>query len=417
MNKSTLCRYPFDSIAIKQFDSAGNPISAWPCCIMGNNTLEEVEKKSYVANKMRIEKENLINSTPLEIFQHENFRNLRKDSASGIRNPACKICWEQEDRGIKSGRQYSIENQDDLEETILNPSLKVIDLSINNLCNLACRMCSPSASSLLMKDYNYFKKNNLIERANNSIERWSGNASSWSFKLRNLNQWKWLTENSSSLGSFSLRLSGGEPFYNDDVLHFLDYCIEQGTSKNITLEFHTNATLFDDTLIEKLKQFKNNLNFSIDGCGKVYEYIRYPASWTQLDNSVRLYIENINQRFININFIAMITNLFNVPDFLSWITSLNTQVSVSFSEVHFPTRGISLRNLPIPLLNQAKEEIIAASKNIRVDISNLLNIIGDAITNNTENKNKVYDELHLFDLSRNQDFRNIIDERIIRWLF
>lgn len=416
MDKSTLCRYPFDSIAIKQFDRSGNPISAWPCCMMGNNTLEEIGKGVYNPNKMHIDKFDLINSNPLQLFHHKNFQKLRDDSSNGVRNPACKICWEQEDRGIKSGRQFSVDTDLDFDKLISKPALKVIDLSINNLCNLACRMCSPSSSSLLMKDYNYFKKNNLISKVENSIERWSGDASKFSFQLRNLEQWKWLNEHASTLENLSLRLSGGEPFYNDDVIKFLDKCIAEGSSHRITLEFHTNATLFDFDLIKKLKKFNNNLNFSVDGSGKVYEYIRYPATWNQLDSSIRLYMENIHQEFYNFNFIVMATNLFNIPDFICWLKSLNKDLAVSFSEVHYPTRGVSPRSLPISLLEKSKIKIVESAIGAKIDISNLINIIDDSIKNNAENKSKLYDEILLFDLSRNQNFKDYLNDELVEWL-
>lgn len=414
MNKSNLCRYPFDSIAIKQYDTDGNPISAWPCCMMGNNTQEEVKNNSYEPNKLKFSKQDLKNLTPDELFNHTNFKKLRQDFLDGVRNPACNICWEQEDRKIKSYRQYSLQKVD-MDAKVNNVELETIDLSINNLCNLACRMCVPSSSSLLMRDYNFFKKNKLLDRVSNSVERW-GDASVNSFKLKDQTQWKWIMDNVKDFKNLKFRLSGGEPFYNNDVLNFLDKCIAEKVSQNISLEFHTNATLFDEELIKKIKHFKTDLNFSIDGHGKVYEYIRYPATWEQLDNSVRLFLNSIEQEHYNFNCVMMITNIFNIPDYINWIKSLGKSAALNFAEVHFHTRGTSLKNLSPKLLKQAKAEIIKAAEGTNLEITNAIQLINDAMLNNTENRAKALDEITLFDLSRNQNFEDYLDHRIIDWL-
>jgi VCBS repeat-containing protein len=275
-------------------------------------------------------------------------------------------------------------------------------------------MCTPSASSLLMLDHNYFVENNLMDRVSKSVERWT-DSKLGSFKLKTNKQWQWIIDNTDKFEV--LRLSGGEPFYNSSVLEFIDKAIAEGTAKNITLEFHTNATLFDSELIEKLSHFQNNLNFSIDGYGKVYEFIRYPATWTQLDNSVRSYMAKIPQRFYNIANIMMISNVFNLPEFIAWLDSLPGEMSVSYAEVHSQTRGMSLINLSTELLEQAHAEVKAAGlAHPRIMVDNALNIIQDSINNNVGDKNKALEELRMFDMSRNQNYKDYLDPRITKWL-
>lgn len=417
MNKNTICRYPFTTIAVRHYDSQGNPIAAWPCCMMGNSSTREVASGTYKRNKMDFDLEELKNLNLNELFFHKNFEQLRNDLKSGIRNKACEVCWDQEDRGLKSYRQFSrIENLDD--KIYENPKIEVVDMAINNLCNLACRMCSPGSSSLLMKDYNYFKKHNLDKKADAAIGRWS-TAEPGTFRLKKIKHWQWLVKNINNFEKLILRISGGEPFYNDDVINFLDQCIAKRQSDKLILEFHTNGTLFDEKMIERVKHFENRLNFSIDGHGKVYEYIRYPATWEQLDSSVRMHMKHVGQNpCYHFNFIVMITNIFNIPDFINWTTSLPAVTYITFSEVHHHTRGVSIRNLPVSILQAAKDKILSVDtcKLKYLDLSNLIAYIDDSIANNTENKSKAYDEITLFDLSRNQRFEDYLDETIVRWL-
>lgn len=420
MTKNTLCKSPFTSIAVKEYDINGKPRSFWPCCMMGNQTLEEIKQGIHNTSKFPLRPgEDISDYTPLDFFNHPGMQKLRENLANGVRDKACTVCWEMEDRGITSFRQMSFHKDEEVKIPDV-VELVTIDMSINNKCNLRCRMCTPSASSLLYIDHNYFLENNLMDELKKTAVRWGRGGS---FKLKTNKQWQWIINNTDKFNR--LRLSGGEPFYNEDVLEFLDKAIESGNAKNITLEFHTNGTLLNDALLEKLSHFKNNLNFSIDGTGKVYDFIRYPASWEQLDLTMKNFASKIPQDTINLAFIVMITNIFNITDYIKWADSLNdiqrpvhrNGVSVQYAEVHSQDRGISINNMPIYLLEEAKREIESVGKLYpRIHFDNAINIINDAIKNNTENRSKAKRELELFDKSRNQNFRDYLDARIIKWL-
>ncbi len=422
MTKNTICKYPFTSIAVKEYDSNGKPLSFWPCCMMGNQTLEEIKSGTHVRLKFPLSPgENISNYSPLDFFNHPGMQQLRENLKNGIRDKACTVCWEMEDRNITSFRNLSFHRNEEIRVPD-NIKLETIDMSINNKCNLRCRMCAPSASSLLTIDHKYFVDNNLLDDLKKSAVRWGG-AELGAFKLKTNKQWQWIINNTDKFNV--LRLSGGEPFYNEDVLEFLDTAIANGNAKNITLEFHTNGTLLDDELIDKLSHFNNNLNFSVDGTGKVYDFIRYPATWNELDSRLNNFAKRIPQKFLNLAFIVMVTNIFNIPEYVKWANSFNNivrpvsnpGVSVSYAEVHSQDRGISIRSMPIYLLEEAKKEVEEAGKQYPlIDVSNAINIINDAITNNTENKNKAKSELELFDRARNQDFRDYLDARIVKWL-
>jgi MoaA/NifB/PqqE/SkfB family radical SAM enzyme len=423
MNKNTICKYPFTSIAIKEYNANGELQSFWPCCMMGNQTLEEVNKGIHLRKKLpTLPGEKLNDLTPIGIFNHPSMEKLRQNLANGIRDKACTVCWEMEDRGIQSFREKSFSRDDSVDEIVSTQKLEVIDMSINNKCNLRCRMCSPSASSLLAIDHKYFHDNNLVAELKSSAVRWAP-AELGAFKLKTNKQWQWIINNTDKFKR--LRLSGGEPFDNEDVIEFIDTAIANGNSKDITLEFHTNGTLLTDELIKKLSHFENNLNFSIDGTGKVYEFIRYPGNWNELDRNMRAYVKQIPQKCVHFAFIMMITNVFNVPDFIAWADSLNDAerhsgvdgVHISYAEVHSQDRGTSLRRLSIGLLEEALEEIELASKqHPRIDVSDAINIIKDSIVNNIGDKNRTLKELELFDRSRNQNFRDYLDPRIVNWL-
>ena len=96
MNNDTYCHFPFKAIAIK--DYKGEKLKAfWPCCMMGN------DRES--PNVLEIENPHLL--TPQQMFDHPRMEELRNNLSNGVRDPACKICWDQEDKGLKSFRNFS----------------------------------------------------------------------------------------------------------------------------------------------------------------------------------------------------------------------------------------------------------------------------------------------------------------------
>jgi hypothetical protein len=106
-----------------------------------------------------------------------------------------------------------------------------------------------------------------------------------------------------------------------------------------------------------------------------------------------------------------------LPEFIAWLDSLPGEMSVSYAEVHSQTRGMSLINLSKDLLEQAYTEVEAAGQaHPRIMVDNALNIIRDSINNNVGDKSKALEELVLFDMSRNQNYKDYLDPRITKWL-
>jgi len=93
-----------------------------------------------------------------------------------------------------------------------------------------------------------------------------------------------------------IQFVGGEPLINKEVLNIFDYLIENGSPKDLIISFTTNATIFNQKIFDKAKDFKHMVvAISLDGAGDVYEYIRYPSKWQNVrDNLIRISkIENI----------------------------------------------------------------------------------------------------------------------------
>ena len=382
---NTFCHYPFKSLALKnwQKDKLGTP---WVCCKMGDNNVD-----------LGITPENL---TPDQIFNHPRLEKLRYNALNNIQDEACVTCWKQEQKNNISKRLLS--------EGTGTTNLTTLDLTISNQCNLRCRMCNPGNSNQLMIDYKFFKDNDLfldIQGATNFDF-----VASAPVDVRNSLQFKWLLQNTHKITT--LEVSGGEPFYDKNLIHLLDKYIENNDAKNTTLHFHTNGTLFTEDLCNKLLQFKNNQHtISVDGVGKVYEYIRYPQSFSMLENSIKNYINIVNPSVLWFNLVLTAHNLFNLEEYKAWVDTFDVPTKhIVLSEVHSSTRGVSLKNLPVDILKQSKQ------KYSKTNIENLTTMIDDAIHNNIGNTKKLYQETILFDQSRNQRYEKYLDKNIVNVL-
>lgn len=406
MNENTICAYPFKSLALKHYNKDGSLASFWPCCMMGDHV-------DGVSDNNRLGIEGVDKMTPAEMFSHPRMQLLRENLKSGVKDKACTVCWQSEDRGLRSFRQTSFEPQEDKKKVVEECTLREVDISITNLCNLRCRMCTPGLSNALMQDHKFFKENNLLDQVTEATGWW--NDTVYSYKIEESDSWKWLMENTGQLTT--LKMSGGEPFYNQNVIRLLDKCIADGTAKNIILNFRTNATHFTDELLIKLSKFKNNWHdLSTDGHGTAYDYIRYPSTFKELDENIRRY----NCYFSNnlkLVHIVSIHNLMNIPDFVDWATSINPHVTLIFTEIYDRNRGIALKHLSIELLEKAKQQLLRFSgTRIEKDVQNVIYQIDDAIKNNQENKQKALLETVLFDKSRKQHFEDFLHPDITTWL-
>jgi len=402
MNKDTYCHYPFKAIAIKEY--TGDKLKAfWPCCMMGN------DRES--PNVLEIEDPHLLN--PQEMFDHPRMEELRNNLNNGVRDSACKICWDQEDRGLKSFRNYS-KNEFDLD----NNGLELVDITASNICNLRCRMCSPTSSNLLMMDTKYFKDKGMEKEALSVVKRWGMSKPS---RATESLQWDWLMENTHKIKA--LKASGGEPFYDDKVIQLLNRYVETGAAKNTYLSFHTNATQFTSEIVELLNHFKQNKHtFSIDGTDKVYEYIRYPANFKEMESSVMNYINDVKNYDPILNFTMVVSahNVLNIPEYIEWAKQIYPGVSIYFAEIYDMDRGIALKHMPIHLLEYAKSQvtkyIYRASGREDGNVLNLIKQIDLAISNNVENKKLLKNETALFDMSRDQSYRDFLHPNLVSWL-
>lgn len=148
---------------------------------------------------------------------------------------------------------------------------RIFHIGISNVCNLACRMCSPESSSKLtdiIKNNSELKKIIRLPNQNNKISI------------------------ESMRGSFTnaemLSLAGGEPTLDKDCLTLIKM-VQTESKKLKIINISTNMTFINDEMFANLNSFDGDVYFSvsIDGHPPIHEYIRYGCSWeTMVKNMV-----------------------------------------------------------------------------------------------------------------------------------
>lgn len=199
-----------------------------------------------------------------DILKSSEFKELRKRSSNNEQIPECSKCFLEEKLGKQSLRQEY--NKTFTTDTV---ELKFVDLSFNNICNLACDGCWGDWSS---------KWNELIYGKSNNNYRQITNIDTVPDSLEEV----WFL--------------GGEPLMTN--LHY-KFLTKVNDLSNLTVLYNTNGTfLLKDHEIELLLNAKKvTFNLSIDGYGELNNNVRSGSDW----NDILKFIDQISSTSFNLS--------------------------------------------------------------------------------------------------------------------
>lgn len=316
----------------------------------------------------------------------ELMKRLRKNMIAGEWSPECKRCRVEESNGLTSNRNYAIfdwkmsvddvkddTGDDGLIDTKQFPVISY-DMRFGNLCNLVCRMCGPTDSHMWYEQWSsYTGKNHFddthgkVELIRNSTGRLATSDYDWHDSE---NFWKQIEDNLDNIQH--VYMAGGEPLLIERHYEFLQKCIDRDVAKNIKLEYNTNGTTLPKRVLELWKKFKQvELGVSIDGFGKVVEYQRWPAKWSQLYTNLQK-LNNLVKTQSNIKCWLTVTvtayNILHIADFVEWkifesgLDSIRSNRPIISHHVAHRPLVINVRVLPaeikIQIENRYKESMI-----------------------------------------------------------
>lgn len=225
---------------------------------------------------------------------------------NGVQIKECNACWSEEQAGKESKRLRDNKN---FKDTILDTEMLplVLDLSMGNLCNIKCRICSPKHSTPWLAE---------VEKINpGSISKLTFQTATESFDYANDYFWKDISILLPNVKKYDF--AGGEPFFIEKHWDIVKSAVDNGYSKQQHIHYNTNGTIFPLKYIHLLEEFQTvDIQISSDGIGKKFEYMRNPAKWDKVENNIQSFIDTKNNSNTTwLLGICISLSAFNVYDF------------------------------------------------------------------------------------------------------
>ena len=300
------CYHPFETLTITA-DGNAQPCPVW-----------------NMSDKFPIADLNQKEVTIDEIFNSAPITKMREQMTNNKVVSACGSCHRRERAKMDSQRlRYNrYRSKEDIHH------LKQIEINFSNQCNLACAMCNHNHSSGW-----YQQEKSLPESLRKDMEL-NKNWPSKPYKYFSLSK-KFVNSIMDRLDTLEvLMIKGGEPLYDKNCLNLLDRISE--IKPNLKIVLVSNITHIPQKTLDTLSKLTNvQLNVSIDGTGKIYEWIRGYSFDKVVSNYKK--IINLNLYAICVNITVSIYNVFNVVDTIRYFKDLSSsKFSCSFNFVWEP---------------------------------------------------------------------------------
>lgn len=307
-----------------------------------------------------------------DLWNNDTMREVRRQVLCGERPEVCRPCFDLEDQGVESLRQRHINGiipearinlypnaLDMLRDDYSMPfEFPTMEIKLNNLCNLKCRMCNP-LDSTNWKDWNsivsfYKKENNFLVDTIDSLVKTPGQYIGGFDDSDN-----WWSSFEKLLPYFRrVEFAGGEPLMDPQHYRILDMLKPYG--KNIEIKYATNGTTLGisqgRTIHEYWPHFRSvAVNVSIDGIHDVYNYIRGNSDFNLVEENIKEIKKIPNVSRIVGAFTAQAGNILQAAECIDYF--LNEMGIVFYSHrVSYPN-CLSAQVLPQPLKDLAVQRL------------------------------------------------------------
>jgi MoaA/NifB/PqqE/SkfB family radical SAM enzyme len=342
-NSKTFCMHPFTGLATREDGAVKICCRSQPVGWIQEQTLEDV-------------------------WNGKAMQEVRKQVLCSERPEVCKPCFDLEDQGVESLRQRHINGVipearinlypnalQQLQEDYTMPfEFPTMEIKLNNLCNLKCRMCNP-LDSTSWQDWDqvkpfYEKENNYLVPTVASLVRKPGQYIGPFDDTEN-----WWNSFEKLLPYFRrVEFAGGEPLMDPQHYKILDMLKSYG--KNIEIKYATNGTTLGiskgRTIHDYWPYFRSvAVNVSLDGIHDVYNYIRGNADFNQVEANIKEIQKIPNVSRVVGAFTAQAGNILQAAECIDYF--INEMNIVFYSHrVGYPN-CLSAQVLPQELKNEA----------------------------------------------------------------
>jgi molybdenum cofactor biosynthesis enzyme MoaA len=346
-SSKTFCMHPFTGLATREDGAVKICCRSQPVGWIQNESLEE-------------------------IWNNKEMKEIRRQVLNNERPDVCVPCFNLEDQNVESLRQRHIKNSfpdsrinlypnalDSLRDDYSMPfEFPTIEIKINNLCNLKCRMCNP-LDSTQWKDWEsvvefYEEENNyLVDTVKKlglhkkpHIDLFVEREEFWSNLEKLLPYFR------------RVEFAGGEPLMDPSHYRILDMLAPYG--ENIELKYATNGTVLGikggRTIHDYWPKFKSiKVNVSIDGIHEVYNYIRSNGNFREVEENVKIIKSMPNVPYVVGAFTVQAGNIAQIDQVIPYF--LNEMGIMFYSHrVNYPN-VLSAQCVPTEVKNTVVEKL------------------------------------------------------------
>jgi hypothetical protein len=280
-----------------------------PCCVADSS------KPVAIINE---------NESIISMMNSDKYKKMRVAMLKDEPLEACQRCYDLELTGTWTLRQSHNTNQGvkilpEINATkedgsIEDFKMRYMDIRFSNICNMKCRSCGPSCSSLWAQEYkDRYGEARLKNKFGIEEIVVSNNQSGEFFEklkpyLHDVNE---------------VYFAGGEALITQEHYDCLDYWIKHGLTNKVHLTYTTNFSSLkfkDKDLVGYWKKFPQlTIWASLDAEGALAETMRKGTDWDRIVNNIR-YLKNVlpHAKF-QITPTISIWNVFNFPDFFDYM--------------------------------------------------------------------------------------------------
>lgn len=278
LHKKIFCSAPFTNLRVENWHD--NSLMFKPCCVY--KTQQPI--------------------TSLADFIHgpemQALRNNKLVETDPI--PQCSNCTIPEKLGQTSIRQQL------LQQPWASDIQKIVSLEIffSNTCNLGCFMCDSVNSSFAANErYQakiYSKKGAVIDNVDAAVEAIA--------QLPDL---------------VNVTFLGGEFFLHKRNAKILDVIHQRQLKCSIV----TNASVISQSLLQQLQKISNlDISISVDGTDSIYEFMRYPANWNQLNSNIEYLRSVLTHATYSVSTVFQPLNVQNLHKLYQWANSKKLKI-------------------------------------------------------------------------------------------
>ncbi len=330
------------------------------CCVgVGDGNILKNARGERLHVSQELTDDQVLNSSALKTVREQMIR--------GEWPAACERCHQAEEAGAPSARQHVNRRFGKDQETLVSQTgadgslehaiVRYADIRLGNVCNLSCRMCGPWSSRLWTDHYNNVQPTAYRLAAETLRQIGENNWVKRQSLARLLNQYLPTIER--------VHFAGGEPLVIPEMAAALEQCIASGRAGEIELSYNTNLTVLPDKVTALWPHFRTvTLICSVDGYGKLNDYIRRPSRWNDIDRNLRMVDNRFNDwkiGSVTVSATVQICNVLEIDQLFAYIRHAGFARIAPIPQLVplFSPRYLSIQGLPAKAKAVARERLEA----------------------------------------------------------